>query len=202
MNFLLPRCLGPRLPNFPTCSLRVEWVSHPGQRMAPSRRRQKNPTAGHRGPDAGQVASDLPPTHHSDPEPQITGLEPILSRLLRPGAAVLEPWEIQGSIPGVTLFPRTGTGRARPRPGSPSWPETLSGSPGLTSLPWTKAHCRNPPLIGLPPWLDRASSGHCPALPSGDGRSLFCPQPSLLPNKRTRRAVSGLQGLMGSAAKR
>ena len=121
----------------------------------------------------------------------------------------LEPREIQGSIPGMTLFPRTGTGRARSWPGSPSWPETLSGSPGLTSLPWTKAHCRGPPLTGLPPWLDRASRGHCPAAsrghcpasPSGEGRSPFCPQPSLLPNKRTRRALSGLQGLMGSAAK-
>lgn len=39
-------------------------------------------------------------------------------------------WEIRGSIPGLTLFPRTGTARARLSPGSRDWPETRPWVPG------------------------------------------------------------------------
>lgn len=39
----------------------------------------------------------FPPTRHSDPEPQITGLVPILCRLLRPGAAA-------GAVGNTTFY--------------------------------------------------------------------------------------------------
>lgn len=84
----------------------------------------------------------FPPTRHSDPEPQITGLVPILCRLLRPGAAA-------GAVGNTTFY---------------SWRDPLSQNWGREGALASKLGAMpGPPVVSLhtpppaPPPQDRVS---------------------------------------------